>query len=419
MCIKNLFRFAFESISRRWFISFIVICLFMVSLYSIGIMSYTQELTNYGHRTMNKTLRSDIAHTGIIGINSEQFNEENLEKLSELQKELYESPEIENVGEYAIFAAEYEEMEELTKIQKENTKVIGNLEGFEFLSISMELTNLCQVEFPQYDMPQTDGDESYKMYLGSNFKDIPVGTVYNCVLSDGYTISYVVAGILQEGARWIGEDIIYENEPMQLDYTYSLDNMAVVIQDGCMSNTWIYTRADEANSDDVREKITAVADKYGIDLDFADLEKFFEKKESNNMTVKSNIENFFRFYTIAVIAIMLCIQLSNMISRSREYGIMYANGMGTRDLLCITVLENILKILLGFVLTIGALKFEMHTHYASLGEYWESMANKILMECALGKIFFVMLILLVVISVIPVYMICRMKTVELIGGNRE
>lgn len=418
MSIKNLFRFAFESISRRWLVLLATIFLCAASFFLIGLTSYLQDLTAYGYHTFNKVLRGDIAHTGTLIIDSE-LNEKNIEKLTELQKELYELPEVQSIGDYGVAAIPYDGVAELRDIQNKNSKqTSGDMQWFEFLSISPSLFQLCQVEFPDYEVTETEGEECHKIYLGNNFKEIPIGTVYKCQLSEKLTLTYVVAGILPRGSEWISEDTIYTNETMELDYTYSLDNMAVVVGDSVISNTWIYTISKDAKLDEVKEKIEAIANQYDINMEFASLEKIFEKKESSNRQITKYTESFFWFVTITTIVIMLCIQLSNIVSRNREYGIMYANGAGTRDLLWIMVLENAIKLLLGLGLSIGALKIVIKNTYSLKGEYWMSMANKILLEYTLGKVCCAMLVLLVVISVIPICFICRMKPMELIGGER-
>lgn len=420
MNIKYLIHFAFESISRKWFVTFATILLCAASFFLIGLTGYLHDLTNYGYDNVNRTIREGVEQTGTLIIDSNAFDEEHMEELRQLQDEIFNFPEIQSIGDYGLTSQPYEGTEELKEIQNREKKMFGQKEDLEVLHISSNLIQLCQAEFTGSDIwKKYEGKENYsKIYLGSNFKNIPVGTVYECRVTDNISLFYVVVGILEKDAHWIDESMIYSSEPMELSYTYSLNNMVICEDKEVSSNVWIYTVPKGNKLEDVRDKIRSIAKEYGVDMKFSSLESVFQKKESENQKITKYTDNFLWFVSITTIVIMICIQLSNIVSRSREYGILYANGASTKDLLWIMIIENTIKLFLGVCVSMGVLKMVIQNTYKQMGEYWLSIGNKILYGYTIEKIVVALILLLFFISIVPVCYMSRLKPVTLIGGEK-
>lgn len=420
MQIKNWFRFAFESISRKWFVTLATILLCAASFFLIGLTGYLHDLTNYGYDNVNRTIREGVEQTGTLIIDSNKFDEQHTEELRQLQDEIFNLPEIQSIGDYGLTSQLYEGTEELKEIQNREKKMFGQKEDLEVLHISSNLIQLCQAEFTESDVwKEYEGKENYnKIYLGSNFQNIPVGTVYECYITDDISLFYVVVGILAKDAQWIDESMIYSSEPMELSYTYSLNNMIICEDKDVSSNIWIYTVQKENKPEDVRDKIRSIAKEYGIDMKFSSLENVFKKKESENRKITKYTDDFLWFVSVTTIVIMICIQLSNIVSRSREYGILYANGASTKDLLWIMIIENTIKLFLGFCVSMGILKMVIQNTYREMGEYWLWIGNKIFYGYTIEKMAAAMVLLLFFISIVPVCYMSRLKPVALIGGEK-
>ena len=420
MHIKNWFHFAFESISRKWFVTLATILLCAASFFLIGLTGYLHDLTNYGYDNVNRTIREGIERTGTLIIDSNKFDKQHTEELRQLRDEIFNLPDIQSIGDYGLTSQTYEGTEELNEIQNREKKMFGQKEDLEVLHISSNLIQLCQTEFTESDIwKKYEGKENYcKIYLGHNFQNIPVGTVYECRITDDISLFYVVVGILAEDAKWLDESMIYSSEPMELSYTYSLNNMIVCEDKDVSSNIWIYTVQKENKPEDVKDKIRSIAKEYGIDMKFSSLENVFQKKESENQKITKYTDDFLWFVSITTIVIMICIQLSNIVSRSREYGILYANGASTKDLLWIMIIENTIKLFLGFCVSMGILKIIIQNTYKEMGEYWLSIGNKILYGYTIEKMAVAIVLLLFFISIVPVCYMSRLKPVALIGGEK-
>ena len=80
-------------------------------------------------------------------------------------------------------------------------------------------------------------------------------------------------------------------------------------------------------------------------------------KEEVSNTIKSDIKELKVYIVFAVFIILVSVLAISSIStvslllRKRDYGIMYANGMSMQDVRKIVITENIVKILVSFILS--------------------------------------------------------------------
>ncbi len=417
MNIANLIGFSLDGIFRKKLKTIALIMLFAFSLIIMATVTLFYKIANYSYDSVDKALSEGIKNTGTISIN-EHISDD---KIIEFQRRLYDSRSIKAVGETQINTVGRKNIKELYDIQYGNV----GLEYFPddpkgedtFFVVSMdyraiELYNL-KLQKGEFTKDILKNEEPYHhvgyMYLGSAFKDIPIGTEYK--ISERYTMK--VAGILKSGAE-CGTDSITDTSYSNA-CVLSLDYMAVIIDDyGTIgSSRWLFNAENNCSIDEAVAEVRNIAESMDIGVSVGTLEGMFEEKNRfENMLNDILFELMIIMVLIAVI-IQSCIQVVDILGYSHQYGIMYAVGATQRDVSFIIGIESLIR-------------FAVAAGVAIAGEvvlinrtYTEPAMREIAQEIFTSQIVWWMLaagILMTAVStVVPLIMIRLNKPVKLIN----
>lgn len=256
-------------------------------------------------------------------------------------------------------------------------------------------------------------DTQVPVLLGTGYQGLlEVGDVYTDYQAE---CEYKIVGVLPEGFR-MPPTLLLNSGELYTDLT----NMLLVIDDGKTDpydlNIMVYTNSVYAVTDgklQTEDAIWALAEKYNLHMQMDTIEGWIDtyKDENNEYFTYNSL-----FAGIAVIAsfiAMIAASVIQIILNKRMYGIFYANGVSRRDVVSLIAMENGLKQLISFGI---AMLITYHQVKQNVLFYPEEYMS-IFKTQVIWRVFVVLVLLWICSTAVPSFILSRLKTTELLGGN--
>lgn len=402
------------------YIASVTMCVLALLLLSVSLFSYTA--TRYGKQQCNKLFAGGVDSTGVFLFNTNIFSSLQEEDWQDFMSEVNQAEEIYTAGVYMKGCYDFGGTEELVRLQTEHDASIHDagipedyLLGYEVDDI--KTFHLFNLKFQTGGYRENEEGITY-LYLGADFSSVAVGTVY----TDGDK-SYVVAGILEKGASVIDPEVLFRaSAVLELDYSVCLDNMVLVDIGGVPSNWATFSVNEGYSVEEGLDVIREIAKKYDMEIEGASCEGLLYRREVNNAQLVSATKNILIWLLIVIFIIMLCIQVSDAMERSGEFGIMYANGSSVRDICLIVFMENVRRVVVSFVLwaviVFLVCKTAVVPYYRRVYGISDGIVMNILLRNIVPPVAVFAIAYVFVMSAIPVIMVKRSQPVKLIGGYK-
>ena len=321
-------------------IMLVVVCLTMVTY----VLTIYMGL-GYGYNTCDELLAQGFKGTGVVTINYEQDDVDR----DGFKKDVLKRKEVEAIGGMEGYKSVISQ--EIYDIQKENTEGMFVTERDAFgcftsiISIEVSALEVCDFKIAEGIKPEeldfeTKNDEKNReyisyLYLGSVYSDIPVGTEYREVEQyNDVTISYVyiVAGILEEGQRWIDPDIASGMDGGDLDYTEDCTYGVFKVRNDYVSDDLFITASEGYSIDEAIRAAYEVAETYGIDLWNRTLMEIYEESHDYTTVILSYFANTLLIVIPAMIFMLITMQIVSIRQELSSYGILCAIGYSLKDI---------------------------------------------------------------------------------------
>ena len=406
-----IFKFTIDSIARKKLRFFGEVFILFVCFFMLTVGVFMKEQSKFYRKSLENVLRYGIENTGILNINYESGD------VVRFFNEAYDSPYISSIGVFSIGGNDI--LPELSAVQQKYLKGQHSLKNFtEIYYISPTLINLCKIKLTDGEMvtdTEDKGEYWSGLYLGSAFKDIPVGTVYTYQVGDE-TAVFEVLGILEEGTAWISRSAMgtgYEGTTRGSDV---LDYYVILVSNTAYDYFGMFSVNESSSFDEAREYLYETAEKYNIELNIGSLATEVEQSER----ASSNMQRlFFRIFFLMSITAVICIisfQIVSVISRTKEYGILYATGAGISDITGITVIEILLKLIIAIIASMGV-SIRFIPYFFSEGDGSDEIIKQLLFENVYPAVFVVGIVLTVTAVLVPLIYINRLSPVKLLTGE--
>ena len=230
-----------------------------------------------------------------------------------------------------------------------------------------EFLQMCGIELQSGIWEMSPKANERYLYLGADFQNIPIGTVYynknyTGFSSDEKNTQYIVKGYLKKGSKILSDKILTSRELFNLHYGEVLDDKVVMIDIAPIAiDTYFLTNGQ--TSDEVNAILDEISQKTGVEIEKSDwLEVLKEQKEENRILIE--YISYFLVITILIcISVLLCNTLAEKMNTGNIIGIWYANGFGQKDIFFIEALDSILPILFSAVAAIFFSYFSLQTKY--------------------------------------------------------
>ncbi len=419
MKINALWKIASDMAAKKYrtYIGTVILC--GISLALIIISGFSYILTQYGKIQCEKGFTKGIDNTGMFivdttsGDNWYQFEDDLLEEVRN-QDYIYA------IGNYSGYASGDEWCEELREIQLKSRKTEdGMLKYMVAYNGTFRLYNLS-FEEGEYEYAELD-DNHTNLYLGYDFKDIPIGTTYEFKDSNGKTrMTYTVKGIFEQGETIIDHEALYEESTMlETNYVLYTDSMVFCEESYSPINWYSYSIEDSTSIIEVEKNIQGIADKYGIKIIFGNCSAIISSRENENLLIIKTTLKMAIFISITTFIVLLCVQLADIMDNMKDYGILYGNGANTKDLMKILLFENIRKTLVAYVIVVILFMIILKCGGESFTiQYGINMnvVNNIMYGYTIWVALASAILMAIVSSIVPICIIRKLEPTKLIGG---
>lgn len=355
------------------FINFLLLC---TSFLLIIIVGFSYFIVNERECAAERIIVGGNNNLGIVRIINET-DDEGINFIEEMKKKGFSC-----IGQRYYIEVIMSGFEELAIQQNEfaikktlikNDHILNDSTSIVCVPFYGDFPQMCGVKLAKGAWEtKPEADERY-LYLGSEFHDIPIGTVYcnkdfSAFSSDEKNIKYIVKGYLAKGSKILSDKILTSRDLFNLHYGEILDDKIIMFDTHPIAyDTYFLTNGK--SSDEVNAILDAISQENGVEIEKSNwLEVLREQKEENRILIK-NISYFLVITTLICISVLLCNTLAEKMNNGNVIGIWYANGFSQKDVFLIEVLDSIFPIFFSAGLAIFFSYFVLQNQYNLFVEY--------------------------------------------------
>ena len=313
-----------------------------------------------------------------------------------------------------IYFSELRTMEEYVQINENLTarsQYAGRPEIVRILYADESLLDLVKGGVADYPVLESG---RLPVYAGASFESIlPTGSV----LTDERTnIEYEVAGYIPRGARWVSEDSLIQYPLVSLNgwfiAPFSEESKSdILTQLSCLQNTYIFV-SDNAPVAEIQKEIAQYSSQHGFKASAETLAAEYERYEEETDRFTGRWIFLAVFICIMASCSVVAVFTTNVLLKSRQYGILLASGYTLVDAALGITVEILIITLFS---TVAA-------WFIKLREFWVStdLFRDILLQShvrfTLPLALLLALFLTLVSSILPAVRLFQYRPAGLIGG---
>ena len=258
-----------------------------------------------------------------------------------------------------------------------------NADGeLEWIYMDKTVIDICNLSFSSKIDTNISKEKKDVFYLilGSNFKDIKVGTEYHEQIDDTTEQINVVAGILKKGQKFITDNLTMGSGAGTSVSTRQLDNAIIFTGDVYPTiSRWIFSASDSANLEEAEMYLSKLASAHNIDMNFSSLSANFRYSKMKTQQIQYIFKELFVLTAIGTIIINLCMFSILFFNRMQDYGILYANGFSSSELRLVFIIESMFKCCIGCFLAASIIYRLMCHFFAFDSETTEKASTNIVL----------------------------------------
>ncbi len=418
MHLKMIYKYSVDRTLQKLIRYMVTVFLCFTTFVLLLVSIFAWRFVRQGRRAVDECLYGGIEQAGLIEV--EVTDIEDYEMVNSFVQEVIRMEEINGIGDGGIYGRDTEGIEELweeqERVQKKSDEYLWvyntNVEAFNIYNIKLQEGKMPY----EYDM----NEDISLLYLGSDYTNIPVGRTYKVGEGKEWEYTVYIAGILEEGTNLISDEIYWDDAIVDAKYVEAMDGKILAVNTGVSSARLTYTVNDGYTIKETENKLRSLGEKHGLKLRFGVLEDILDEKEQQHSYIFDTLRKMLIAITITAFFLLLCTQFAEMLDDMSYFGIFYANGASTRDLIAILFGENLLKVLVSYILAVigvyFAIKYEWSIYQPGV-ENWEN-AMEIYCKQTLVQAFLIGVVLAVLATWIPIIWFKHNSPTELIQGYK-
>ncbi len=411
-------RFAFGEVRHFFRIFFWETFFVIIALSMLSVMFFLKTLSNETTDELNMVFPDGMERIGIVHLSG------SLESERLFFEEANMNHSIESISPVSVGAIEL--LPELAGLQGDH-KIGYYYELTNALEVHNARTEILQLcDYPLYSgeiisSSEADqkGDNWLGLYLGWEYRDIPIGTKYQYTTNDGsITYIYEVLGILKKGCRFMNMEYATGYGWTQLKPTHSLDYGVLLVQNHLVtSGIALFKMDDDSTYEQAEIELKQIANKYNLYIETGNLKKSIESGNAGSEGIQNVFLYMFYIIAFSVLLSSICAQFFIMRQYFPHYGILCATGADINDILYIQVFKSIFRFVGSFVCAsiIGILLIRSYFNY--LGERG-TIALDIYIHYVVWKLLIADFMIIFFGGLSPVLYIKNMSVVDLLGYQK-
>jgi len=387
---------------------------------------WTQAFS-YGKSHFDECLRQSKARVGFICNNNATFENQHADQYAKIISELQEVDAAGFIRGYSLVFNENSNVGgwgDILKIQNENSMAYA--EDYGENEYVVQIIDVNRTLLPCFRLSLVNGtriedcpDDAVYVYLGYNFRNIPVGTKIQKTI-DGYDT--IVAGILEKGSYMLDPNfVVFNSDEMSFRYTTSMDNMVLLCKPTeaqyYQSRNILFSCAPGYSFEETTASIREISEKLGIRADFETLQHRMDTLTHKEDWSKEYMKSMMLILGLASVLLLTVTQIYLMYQRKEEIGIWVTAGITKKNIIVILVMENVIKIGLSFGLAIPLAWYIWKNKLADEA-YYKEIQRELFGPMLLISVGTVLLLTLFV-SILPIYYLYQKSLCALAKGDWE
>lgn len=382
----------------------------IVCLFALSVSMFMRAQADYCKSTLNLILKEDVSKTGTLSI--EEYDSE---EAQHFYQEARKDENIHSIGSMEIGATDI--LPELTDIQGNHKSYIYERNMLECYYMESGLLNLCNTTLLDGAIIEdtSDYDDNWNgLYLGYEYKEIPIGTKYEYVLSDGTVETFEVLGIFDKSSRWVNDKIFSPSSMAATKLYMDLDYAVIMITDKTMpSYTGIFSSDNYMKA---KEALTNLADKYGLSLQVSNFEKQLEEGTRQSGTFQNLLIRIFLLLAMSVIVCECSFQIVSIWRNSYQYGILVSLGSKMKDIISIVIVGEVIKYLISFLLS-ALLSFVFIKYYFTIAGDEMGILSDLMWHYVFPRAFVAGMMISIAGTIVPLIRLGRLSPIEMLKYN--
>lgn len=406
---------ALKSLRKKIGTNIILILLLTFLFFMSQLIITTWMGPRIGRLKAESYMNDDFAQWGNMTL---EWNQEWNEDLWNFIQELKNTGLVQCIGSFTLMGMEDEGLTELIELQ--------NLTNVKNNTLLNDITLYCYMtdDISLFEKKANINDNIINTYnskndililLGNNYKQIEIGSIYYSSIDR--TRRYIVAGYLQLNDYFFSDNIFRNDEMWNAALVNNLDNFVIMIfQDHMIMTANELFYIEEGVSPEKLDIIQDIADSYHIEMSLTKLETIYNRNNESAINESLYALPYFIIVFLSVMIIILSYYLIDVIGNKKKYGIYYILGFKTKDIKWLLLIENSIKIVISFIISVGI--FIKFFHFVYPKGYVDEAIEKIICGAAFAGSGFISILFIILCVFIPLHFLKNELPNELIYVSR-
>ncbi|NLL93261.1 MAG: hypothetical protein GX225_03820 [Clostridiales bacterium] len=426
MKIKAILKLTIKDIRKKHIKLLGIVLLNAFSIILVSCAIYFMDAYKLSRNNSDRLLTYGNENTFYMTVDEIEYNIDNRTKIYDY---LNESKDIVVMSYNEMMVGdnwsdtEWSDVEKLIQRQKEVYEKIGSKSGrgLNIQSATMEVFFTQNIELYKGEKPDEISEFPqechYLLYLGYEYRDVPLGTEY--YIHRGMDIgndenTAIVAGILSEGQELYNRSGLHTAMGNADESTHVFD--AEILYIPTENNEWfekflwgeyLVVFKDGVDISEFVKKSNEELKDYNCKISVKNISDIFDDNDMQNAVFINLILELSIMAVLSSIIISSSIMILEIYKNKKRYGIFYANGINSMDIIKTIFIENILVLLLG---ALGAVAI-------TYSQGTDIFADVCFMRYSLIKVFIFFIGIAIISTIAPAIYISKAETKQLIGGE--
>lgn len=313
---------------------------------------------------------------------------------------------------------------ELTKIQHTFPNMDPSYRYLQMCSTTRWALGLCKLQFRERaEVPEEKwSDHNWTgLYLGSSFRDVPLGTVYRYETYDGTVREYEVIGLLERDQRLLNLMVFYHCDEAGYASSKLLDDLVLFVA-GSHKGAWLsgscgYIPAEGVSLEEAENYLKDLADELEVPIEFEKMKDGFQKTKLEDEMITRILKKL----SFVLVACCFLINAGTLIlqfqARKKEFGILYAFGCSERDICKIFLAENGIKMALAFLISFCGI-YSVAQQFFTTDENATWVLGYVMRTDLLPYMLLVAIAFTMIFALIPITMLLQARPAGLMKESR-
>ena len=436
------FKLALKNLVAHKFLSLLMVVAETVILFALGFCIYCDGVGNYGHNLLENTIYGGV--DGGVIIESNESVAGDFDDDAFMQQELYNLEGIHGVGQYLISSISPDSIIDdaskewlMTCIERQKNMDYASM-GYtyerveeyyseeldvmpdefmvaDFTHYSLGLYRIKFLDWIDSDDLQYDPNTDYLLYLGWEYRDVPLGTVWYA--QDGSKV--IVAGHLKKNSKLFDISSILgigasDSYKMELDGT-GIIIYPITIYSGV--GYYMYTVEEGYNREEVMKSVEELFASYGWEVHQYTLSNYEDVIFSQLSEIRERIGKQIPAFVLISVLAFLILQLLIVIKTTSKYGIYQLTGFREITIMGINLIEHSMQLIPAFLLAVLLICFMLSqllliSSTTLMREIWTILSTQVF-----GGMFLIMLFMLMTGTIFPYLLHHKTSNAKLIKGD--